>query len=347
MLRNIAATLLATAGLIGICLSTPAQAADAPLEIGYLPILPDAQLFVALENGTLQPAGAPAPKLVQFQSGPALVQALIAGQLDVAYVGIGPAMVARAKGAKVKVVASNVIEQVSIVALAPLAPYLETGDPASAFARFAKDKGRKAVIASYPKGAVPEAALQYWLRDRIKADPASAEFIYQGEAQIQQSLLTSAIDGAAIVEPAVSTVLARVPGSRVVASGSQLFPNQPGAVLLVREELLQQHPDVVRQLVQAHIAATGELRDKPAQAAAYVQKYVGGGRLAQSVVEDAIRRSHDQFVADPRTIIAATAELQDFQAQLDTTATPKVDIKQLFDTRFFDQQPAPRHDATH
>ncbi len=47
------------------------------------------------------------------------------------------------------------------------------------------------------------------------------------------TLLTGAIDGAAILEPTVTTVLTRAPDSRVVARGSQLFPNQPGAVLLV------------------------------------------------------------------------------------------------------------------
>ncbi len=264
---------LFTAAVIAAATSlAPAHAAPPALEIGYLPILPDAQLFVALEEGTLQAKGAPAPKLVQFQSGPALTQALLAGQLDVAYVGIGPALVASAKGAGIKVVASNIVEQVNVVALGALAPYFASGDPATAFARFAKDKGRKPVIASYPKGAVPEAALQYWLRNRLKADPASLELIYQGEAQIQQSLLTGAIDGAAILEPTVTTVLTRAPDSRVVARGSQLFPNQPGAVLLVRDKLIAEHPEAVQQLVDAQLAATAQLRDDPARAAAHVQK---------------------------------------------------------------------------
>ncbi|WP_273544836.1 ABC transporter substrate-binding protein [Achromobacter xylosoxidans] len=157
---------------------------------------------------------------MSFQSGPALTQALLAGQLDVAYVGIGPALVASAKGAGIKVVASNIVEQVNVVALGALAPYFASGDPATAFARFAKDKGRKPVIASYPKGAVPEAALQYWLRNRLKADPASLDLIYQGEAQIQQSLLTGAIDGAAILEPTVTTVLTRAP--RIARGGARL-----------------------------------------------------------------------------------------------------------------------------
>ena len=79
---------------LGLASASLQTAAAAPLEIGYLPILPDAQLFIAREQGALPAEGGP-PKLVQFQSGPALVQALLAGQLDIAYVGIGPALVAR------------------------------------------------------------------------------------------------------------------------------------------------------------------------------------------------------------------------------------------------------------
>lgn len=57
MLRKLfSAALIATAFAVA-----PAHAAPPALEIGYLPILPDAQLFVALEEGTLQAQGAPAP----------------------------------------------------------------------------------------------------------------------------------------------------------------------------------------------------------------------------------------------------------------------------------------------
>src|SRR5450830_549285 len=191
-------------------------AMSAPLEVGYMPILPDAQLFIAMEQGTF-PKDLGAPKLVQFQSGPALV--------------------ARAKGADIKVVASNIVEQVSFVALGNLAPYFASGDPASAFTRFAKDQGRQAVVASYPKGAVPEAALQYWLRNRVRADTSQLKLIYQGESQIQESLLTGAIDGAVILEPTTTNVLNKSPKSKVIARGSDLFPKQPGAVLLVREKV--------------------------------------------------------------------------------------------------------------
>jgi NitT/TauT family transport system substrate-binding protein len=335
---------LFTAALIGMAFglfAANAQAGGPALEIGYLPILPDAQLFIALEEGTLQAQGAATPKLVSFQSGPALTQALIAGQLDVAYVGIGPALVARAKGAAIKVVASNIVEQVNVVALGPLASYFATGNPATAFARFTKDHGRKPIVASYPRGAVPEAALQYWLRNTLKSNEKDVQLIYQGEAQLQQSLLSGAIDGAAILEPAVSIVLARASDARVIAHGSQLFPNQPGAVLVVRQKLIDEHPEVVQQLVTAQIAATTMLRNEPLKAASAVQKYVGGGRLDRGIVERAIHNSHDQFVADPHAIIKATAELQTFQAKIGSVDAPAVDVAQLFDTRFYDHAVKP------
>ena len=304
------------------------------LEIGYMPILPVSQLFVALEEGWLEEAGID-PDLVQFQNGPAMVQAILAGQLDVAYFGIGPAMVARGRGADIRVVASNIVEQISIVALGDLAPYFETGPAHTAFARFTADHGRKPVISTFPRGSVPETVLQFWLRRQLGIDPGEVEIVFQGAAQVQQSLLTGAVDGAAILEPVVTIVTARRPEARVVASGSDLFPDQPGAVLAVRETLIGDAPETVAALVSAHDRATRLLRNDPARAAGSVARWVGGGRLDPAIVETAIRRSGQSFVADPGRIVAATKVMHDFQSEIGTLKQP-VDLEALFETRFYD-----------
>ena len=171
----------------------PAQADDTEIEIGYMPILPVSQLFVALENGWVEQDGVKA-KLVSFQNGPAMVQALLGGQLDVAHVGIGPAMVARAKGADIKVVASSIVEQISFIGLESLVPYFEQGDASTAFARFRSETGRKPVITTFPVGSVPQTVLQYWLQKQLGIDDGDIEVIYQGAAQVQQALLTGAVD---------------------------------------------------------------------------------------------------------------------------------------------------------
>lgn len=327
---KIVAPLLAVA-----LLSFKAVKADTQeLEIGYMPILPVSQLFVGLENGWLDDAGIKA-KLVSFQNGPAMVQALLAGQLDVAHVGIGPAMVARAKGADIKVVASSIVEQVSFVGLDTLTPFFADGPADTAFARFVEANGRKPVITTFPKGSVPQTVLQFWLQRQLGIDDSDIEIIYQGTAQVQQALLTGAVDGAMILEPAVSIVASRVPSAKVLAGGAELFPQQPGAILAVRESLIQEHPELVQTLVSSHERATQILNDEPVVATKAVQKYVGGGRLKSEVVEQAIRNSNKRFVADPNYILDGTRVMHDFQAEIGTLKVP-VDIDELFDLQFYD-----------
>lgn len=324
---------LIVASIVSLGLTGAHAQEKTELEIGYMPILPLSQLFVALEEGWLEDAGIEAD-LVQFQNGPAMVQAVLAGQLDVAYFGIGPAMVARARGADIKVIASNIVEQISVVTLGELTPYFD-GDHSTAFARFAEDKGRKAVITTFPTGSVPETVAQYWLRNQLGIDPDQIELIFQGAAQVQQALLTGAVDGAVILEPIVSSVISRVEDSAIVASGSELFPNQPGAVLAVRSEALAAHPEAISALVAAHVRATELLRSDIDRATPSVAKYVGGGRLDPKIVRAALERSKNGFVADPNQIIEGTQVMHDFQAELGTLKKP-VDLTALFDLTVFD-----------
>jgi NitT/TauT family transport system substrate-binding protein len=311
--------------------------AQTRLDVGFMPILPVSQLFVAQSEGWLVEAGIE-PNLVEFQNGPAMVQALSAGQLDVAYVGIGPAMVARAKGVDIKVVASNIVEQISFVVRGELGDYFERFEPAEALERFAADKDRPARIATFPAGSVPHTVLQYWLRRVIDADPDSVEIIAMGSAQVQQALLTGATDGASILEPVVTIVTDRLEGARVVAAGGEMFPELPGAVLAVRERLIEEEPELVQALVAAHVRATAVLRDDPARAAALVGPYIGGGRLDRALVERAIANSRENFVADPHFIQEASLSLQEFQKELGTLGRA-VTIDELFDFSFYDALP--------
>lgn len=309
------------------------QAKADTLEIGYMPILPVSQLFVGLENGQLEAIEADT-KLIQFQNGPAMVQALLGGQLDIAYLGIGPAMVARGKGADIKVVASNIVEQISFIALPELAASFESGTPETAFQRFTQDQGRKPVIATFPVGSVPDTVLQFWLAKGLGVPADSIEVIYQGAAQVQQALATGAVDGAAILEPVVSSTLARINGARVIASGSELFPNQPGAVLVMRESLIAERPELARAWVAAHNEATEELASGSDEAVSAIKKYVGGGRLPEPVVRAALGRSQQSFVANPNSIVEGTRVMHDFQAEQGTLKAA-VDLDQLFDLSLF------------
>jgi NitT/TauT family transport system substrate-binding protein len=308
-------------------------AASETLEIGYMPILPVAQAFVAIEEGWLTDAGIE-PKLIQFQNGPAMVQALLSGQLDVAHFGIGPAMVARGKGVDLKVVASSTVEQISVIALPKLAAIFDEGSHATAFARFEQKYGRKPVLSTFPVGSVPEIVLHYWIEKRLRIPRDSINVVYQGAAQVQQALLTGAVDGAAILEPVVTLTLDKIKGAKVVEKGSALFPGQPGAVLAVREALIKRAPELVAAMVKAHSRATAVLRDNPEAAASAVGKYVGGGRMPKDVVLKALQNSQASFVDDPSFIIPGTQTMHDYQKETGTLKAA-VNIDDLFDASFY------------
>ncbi|HET7413794.1 MAG TPA: ABC transporter substrate-binding protein, partial [Pararhizobium sp.] len=299
------------------------------MEIGYMPILPVSQIFVMLENDSLEKAGIE-PKLVEFQNGPAMVQALLSGQLDIAYFGIGPAMVARSKGQPIKVLASAIVNQISFLTIGDLAKFSGGKVDSTTFKRFREKTGHKAKITTFPRGSVPDTVLNYWLTKVVKADPSDLEIIHQGAAQVQQALLTGAVDGAAILEPIVSVTLARRPEAKVVASGSEMFPHQPGATLAVREKTIKAHPDIVRALVKAHLKATKELADGDPAAIKAVQKYVGGGRLPLKTIKAAVERSSKNFIADPHYIIEGTRLMHAFQVK-QGTLKGKLDVNDLFD----------------
>ena len=66
--------------------------AEVTLEMAYMPIVPCSQLFVIEGMGWAKEAGINL-ELTRFSNGPAIVQAIASGKMDIMCFGIGPAMV--------------------------------------------------------------------------------------------------------------------------------------------------------------------------------------------------------------------------------------------------------------
>lgn len=303
------------------------------LEIAYIPILPMAQLYVIEQEGWTKAAGLEL-ELTKFSSGPAIVQAIASGRYDAMYFGIAPAMVARANGVPIKVVASNVVEQIGLIAEGALAQAAGSGvSPADAIRHFAATEKRKPKIATLPKGSVPDTVLRYWLQHAgLGAD--AVEIVGMGEDNVQQALLTHAVDGASILEPIVTIVASQVPGAKVIVGGKDMFPDAPGAVVAVREGALATKRDAIKKLVELHIRATDLLIHDPDRAAKDVYAFLGQGLVAPEVMEKALKSPLNHFVSDPSAIVAATRSMEDFSREIGTLDAA-VDIDQLFDTSLY------------
>ncbi|MFW5833546.1 MAG: ABC transporter substrate-binding protein, partial [Pseudomonadota bacterium] len=247
------------------------------LEVAYIPILPMAQLFVMQGEGWTEEAGLDL-ELTRFSSGPAIVQAIASGRFDVMYFGIGPAMVARANGVPIKVVAANVVEQIALVARGRFAEIMRDAEsPAAGVRAFAEETGREPAIASLPRGSVPDTVLRYWLAEVAGIDPEDVDIKGMGADKVQQAMLARSVDAASILEPIVTIIQSRLDDAHVVAAGGEMLPDQPGAVVAVREDLVAERPEVVAKLVALHQRATELLNTEPRRAARHVHTAIGQG----------------------------------------------------------------------
>lgn len=305
------------------------------LEVGYMPILPVAQVFIMEGEGWTAEAGLEF-NLVRFQNGPAMVQALASGELDVMFFGIGPALVAKGRGQEITVVASNIVEQIALIARANLADYWDEADPASLFADFEAAEGRKAKIATFPQGSVPDIVLRYWLAEELGVGFDALEIVPMGADQVQQALLTGNVDGASILEPVLTIVQEREPTTRVLTRANRMFPGQPGAVLAVRNDLIAEHPEAVQRLVDMHLRATEFLQTDSERSAGHAVEFIGAGLVEPATIEAALRSPSTTYMADPRRIIEPTRRMHDFQLETGSLAAP-VDLDEFFDTSFYER----------
>ncbi|PYD71230.1 ABC transporter substrate-binding protein [Komagataeibacter swingsii] len=310
--------LYAMAAVIGLC--TNVQAAT--VRVGYIPVIGSAPLFVMQGKNWARAAGIDM-QLVRFQSGPQAIQALVSGKIDAYVAGVLPLLQARAHGADVKVVASAATEELEIVSRGALAdglPEQPAGPGADEvrqrFADFAAKAGHRPKIAAQPLGSVPDTLLRYWLKVRNGLEPAQvADIVGIDIDAAQQAFLAGAVDGAILREPALTIIRHRMPGMRVLASGHDLMPGQPGSVLAIVNEDAPDRAAWKTAFLTGFVKATRLLATDPEQAEPYVQQALGGGMLPRDIIIEALKVSAHDYVSDPAGIVDAVGKLQDFEVQ--------------------------------
>ena len=328
--------LIQLVALSSLLIGTATQArAATTLEMAYMPIVPCSQLFVMEGMGWAKEAGLNL-KLTRFPNGPAIVQAIASGNMDVMCFGIGPAMVSRAKGINIKVIAPGIVEQIAVIAQGDLVKYFDKYSQKEALLQFAKDKGRKAKIASFPKGSVPDTVTRHWLIKMLGMSVDDVELIGMGAARVQQALLSRAVDAAGILEPILTIVASKLPDAKVVVRADGMMPDQPGSTLAVREPVIEKNRDAIVKLMELHIRATKLLLENPEEAAPHVRDFVAKGLVDEAVILKAISSPSANFKSNPHDIVESTKYMSSFQQQY-KIQKKKVTTKDLFDTSIHDE----------
>src|SRR5580658_2648918 len=260
-----------TADPTGSTTSAAAAAAPVTVRLGFLENITHASALVALKEGyftkALGSAGTVQP--TAFSTGTEETTALLAGQLDAAYVGPYPAINAWQKsgGTAIKIVSGAAEGGASVVV-------------AKGITSAAQLKGK--TLATPSLGNTQDVALRYWLKQNGIATTATGG----GDAFIKPTTPNSAavlefksgqIAGGS--EPAPYDV-------EMVADGGTVLYSEPGVttVLVVTQTFLSAHPAVVADLIKAQIEANQFINSSPAaaQAAANAELAAYTGKALKS-----------------------------------------------------------------
>ena len=320
--------------LVVLLAAVPEQTrAETTLEMAYMPIVPCSQLFVMEGMGWTKKAGINL-KLTRFSSGPAIVQAIASGKMDVMCFGIGPAMVIRGKGIKLKVIAAGIVNQIAVIAQGDLVKYFEKyKNGKDALMAFTKDKGRKVKIASFPKGSVPDTVTRHWLLRSLGMKLSDVELIGMGASRVQQALLSRSVDAAGILEPILTIVESKLKGAKVVARARDMMNGQPGSTIAARESVIAKHRDALVKLVELHIRATELLKNNPEKAAPHVRNFIAKGLIDVKTIQKSLESPSSNFKANPGEIVKETKYMHDFQKS--EKINMKVSVDGLFDLSIY------------
>ena len=313
------ALLLITAGC-----TQPATNTTVPIKeirIGYQPSTHQVAHMIALDKGWWQqdlvPYGVTNVTDFVFPTGAPEMQAMLAGDLDVAYVGAAPVLSALSTGLDAKIVAAVNTQGSDLV----LRTGLNYTGPQSL-------KGLK--IATFQAGTIQDTILRDWLKKNNIDPQKDVEIVGMGPGDAVTAISAGKVDAVFLPHPSPSIIAANGKGMIVVQSG-EMYPNHTCCVLVVSGKLIREHPEIVEQIVKTHIRASEYASNNPDETAAIYAK------KTSAKIEDVKASLKDwdgTFVTDPNVIISPVLDYAKIQYELGYIKKPLTQ-SDLFDLSFY------------
>lgn len=256
--------------------------------IGFQPSTHQAAVMVAAEKGwweeDLKQFGIDHVELKKFASGPPEMEALQYGSIDVAYTGSAPVLSHLYEGMDAKIVSAVQVQGSGLVVRSELAK--EYTGPESL-------KGL--VIATYPPGSIQYTVLTKWLLDNGLDPKRDVSIKDMSPADAVSALAYNHVD--AVFLPSPHPEIAERQGSGIIVEWSgDMWQNHACCCLAVSEELINDHPEIVEQIVKTHIKATKYAKDHPDEVAGIISRWIG---VDEDIVSQSIRESDMEWIYDP------------------------------------------------
>lgn len=238
-----------------------AQAPDAPLRIGYLPITDATPLLVAHNNGLFEAEGIRAEKPTLLRSWAQLIEAFLAGQVDVVHVLSPMAVWARfGSQAPLKVVAWNHMDGSALTVAPEINAVAELGGKTVAVPFWYS-------IHNVVLGMLlREAGLTPVTRRSGAPAPNEVNLVIMAPSDMVPALAAKRIAGYIVAEPFNAAAEAQGIG-KVLRFTGDVWRDHACCLVLMNERDLQGRPDWSQKVVNAIVKAQVWTRDHRAETA--------------------------------------------------------------------------------
>jgi NitT/TauT family transport system substrate-binding protein len=310
--RRLVPALFAVPLLLAACGGGDDDASDTPsgaedgaeevtLHLGYFPNLTHAPALVGVQEGLFE-ANLPdnvTLEIANFNAGPEAVDALIAGDLDITYIGPNPSInsYAQSDGELTRVIAGATSGGAALV----VREGIDTIEQLAG-----------TTLATPQLGNTQDVALRAFLADNgFETDTAGGGDVSiqpQANGDALAAFIDGQIDGAWVPEP-FATRFQLEGNGHVLVDEAELWPNGQFVTtdVLVRTAFLEDHPDVVEAFLRGHLAALQFIEDDPdaAKSAANAEiEAISGSPLSAEVLDAAwenLEFTHDPIASSLRT----------------------------------------------
>lgn len=257
------------------------------VRIAYFPNITHTQALVMKNQKTLEEKWKDTCDVswTSFNAGPAEVEAIFAGEIDLGYIGPVPALSANAKSnGEVKII-SNVTNAGAVL--------LKRKDSGISTV---KDLAGKKVAVPQIGNTQHLCLLDLLTQNGLKTVDKGGDVTVSASsnADILNLMDNGSVDAAVVPEP-WGTTIEKNGNAEVLLEYDQLFleGNYPTAVVIANGDFIKEHPELVKEFLQAHEDATLYINDKASEAQEIVNKEiesVTGKALAEDVIQKAFER---------------------------------------------------------
>jgi NitT/TauT family transport system substrate-binding protein len=272
-----------------------AEGGATTVRLGVFPNLTHAPGLIGIEEGLLEDALGEGVDLEVsfFNAGGEAAQALLAGAIDLTYIGPNPAInaFAQSEGEAVRLVAGSTSGGAFLV----VRDGIDAPD----------DLAGTVLASPQPIGNTQDVAMRAWLADEgyqtDETGGGDVEIRSMANADVLSGFEQGTLDGAWVPEP-WATRLVDEEGGHVLIDERDLWPDGRYVTthILVATSFLEGRPDLVHGFLEGHLAALDLIEDDPTAAQSTVADVIEeqtGARLADDVIDTAW--AHLEFTSDP------------------------------------------------